>query len=308
MQVCLPRLPAGGGGTLCQASPTGPSTKGWFLVKACSRGARRRCFTFDTHAIMHYYGELRRIVAGIRHEQRVLREQGGQSTSLSSKPQPLGPKLLMSRRLDRCGTLRCRLRTWAPLIDNRSHYAAVFRTNNYRQAVNVAGSRTDVAYRNCESKGASCVEDQWLEWSTIMPTRRQLFPSTGLGATTSGGSLADLAIASCKRVDVFGAGMFSRGPGNHVVYQHYYDNSLTPHCRAPCLSADISRRVCRPKVDCGAPMNLTHAPSATGAAEMIASNLSSSEVPDNFYFRSELRLHVLHALGELNWVGYLPGY
>ena len=324
LQVCLPRLPAGGGGTLCQASPTGPSTKGWFLVKACSRGARRRCFTFDTHAIMHYYGELRRIVAGIRHEQRVLREQGGQGTS--PKPQLLGPKLLMSRRLDRCAlamaghTLRCGLRTWAPLIDNRSHYAAVFRTNNYRQAVNVAGSRTDVAYRNCESapKGASCVEDEWLQLSTIMPTRRQLFPSTGLGATTSGGTLADLAIASCKRVDVFGAGMFSRGPGNDVVYQHYYDNSLTPHCRAPCLSAvasrverrvskeeaDISRRVCRPKSDCGASLNLTHAPSATGAAEMIASNLSSSEVPDDFYFRSELRLHVLHALGELNWVWY----
>ena len=321
LQVCLPRLPEGGG-TFCQASPMQPPSKGWFLIKACARGARRRCFTFDTRAIMRYYGELRRIVTGIRQEQRVRREQDGRGTS--HEPKSLAPKLLASR-LGRCAlvmsghTLRCGRRKWARLIENRSHYAAVFRANNYGRAVDVAGSRTDVAYHNCEAapRGASCVEDQWLESSTIMPTRRQLLPSTGLGATISGGSLSDLAIASCKRVDVFGAGMFSRGPGNDVVYQHYYDNPLTTHCRAPCLSAvlnrvegqvsreeaNISRRVCLPKSECSA-INRTHAPSATGVVEMMASTLFASEVPDDFYFRSELRLHVLHALGELNWVWY----
>ena len=321
LQVCLPRLPEGGG-TFCQASPMQPPSKGWFLIKACARGARRRCFTFDTRAIMRYYGELRRIVTGIRNEQRVRREQDGRGTS--HEPKYLAPKLLASR-LGRCAlvmsghTLRCGRRKWARLIENRSHYAAVFRANNYGWAVDVAGSRTDVAYHNCEAapRGASCVEDQWLESSTIMPTRRQLLPSTGLGATISGGSLSDLAIASCKRVDVFGAGMFSRGPGNDVVYQHYYDNPLTTHCRAPCLSAvlnrvegqvsreeaNISRRVCLPKSECSA-INRTHAPSATGVVEMMASTLFASEVPDDFYFRSELRLHVLHALGELNWVWY----
>ena len=346
VQVCLPRLSAGGG-TLCQASPMDPSTKGWFLIKACARGAGRRCFTFDTGAIMHYYGELRQIVARIRsrrHEQHVLQKKGGQGTS--TEPQSLGPRL--RQQLDRCAlamsghSLRCGLRMWAPLIDNRSYYAAVFRANNYRQpvnvtryryrlntsvsvpAVNMAGSRTDFAYHNCESapKGASCVEDAWLESSTIMSTRRQLWPSTGLGAMTSGGTLTDLAIASCKRVDVFGAGMFSRGPGNDVVYQHYYDAGLTPHCRAPCLSAvasrlggrvsiaeaGISRLICSPKSDCGAirDCGIRDCSVAKRMASQIATSrtLPSSEVPDNFYFRAELRLHVLHALGELNWVWY----
>ena len=319
LQICLPGLSAGGG-TFCQSSPMGPSS--WFLIKACARGARSRCFTFDTRAITHYYGELRELMARIRLTTRTGR-RGPVLKGWGTPPEPQ-PKLLISRQLDRCAlamsghTLQCGLRTWAPLIDNPSHYDAVFRAND-RKATSVAGSRTDVAYHNCNSapKGASCVEDPWLEWSTFMPTRRQLSPSTGLGVTISGGTLIDLAIATCKRVDVFGAGMFSRGPGSDIVYQHYYDNSLTPHCTAPCLSAvasrveglvsrreaDISRRVCRPKSDCGA-INRTHAPSASGVVERMASAIAPSEVPDDFFIRSELRLHVLHALGELNWVWY----
>ena len=64
-----------------------------------------------------------------------------------------------------------------------------------------------------------------------------MLQGTGLGKAHSGGALLDLAIASCKRLDVFGAGMFSLGPGEDVVYQHFYDMPLTPHCRAPCLFA-----------------------------------------------------------------------
>lgn len=334
--VCLPRLSAPGG-TLCQASPMVPPAKGWFLIKACARGTDRRCYAFDTQSITLLYAELRHTMGRIRsrrHEQRAPRASDRSTFTPTDHrwPQPSVPARLMSRRLDRCAlamsghTLKCSVHPWAALIDNRSHYSAVFRANTYPRAGGAAGSRTDIAYHNCESapSGASCVDDRWLETSSFMPTRRRLVASTGLGIAHSGGTLVDLAVASCARVDVYGAGMFSRGPGDDVVYQHHYDSRLTSHCRAPCLAAavttgrrdwsfpawkispaevNISRHVCRPTSECDA-INRTHAPSASGALRRMTTPLYASEVPEDFYFLSELRLHILHALGVFNWVWY----
>ena len=87
--------------------------------------------------------------------------------------QPAGPARLMPRQLERCAlalsghTLKCGLRSWARVIDNTSHYDAVFRTNTYPHDIEgPSGVRTDVAYRQCHlaPKGASCVTDHWLQW------------------------------------------------------------------------------------------------------------------------------------------------
>ena len=69
------------------------------------------------------------------------------------------------------------------------------------------------------------------------------------------------------------------------------------------MEVEISKRVCRPTSDCFS-INTTHAPSASGAIEELPVPLFSSEVPDDFYFLSELRPHVLHTLGMINWVWY----
>ena len=334
-QVCLPEL-SGPGGTMCQASPIPHPAEGSFLLKACSRRSRQRCFRFDLNAIMQYSNALRHTMAKIRaHGSDVcpLRKKYKACTKEERDGvQPAGPARLMPRQLERCAlalsghTLKCGLRSWARVIDNTSHYDAVFRTNTYPHDIEgPSGVRTDVAYHQCHlaPKGASCVTDAWLLWSPFGLTRINMLEGTGLGKAHSGGALLDLALASCKRLDVFGAGMFSLGPGEDVVYQHFYDMPLTPHCRAPCLFAmpaaernraastlaggpmevEISKRVCRPMSDCFS-INTTHAPSASGAIEELPVPLFSSEVPDDFYFLSELRPHVLHTLGMINWVWY----
>jgi len=334
LQVCLPKPPVPGG-TLCQSSPIPSPDEGSFLLKACSRGSGQRCFRFDLHAIMEYSNELRRAMARIRahgSDMCPLRKKHRACTEEERNGvQPTGPARLMTRQLDRCAltlsghTLKCGLRSWARVIDNTSHYDAVFRANMYPQSEGPSGMRTDVAYRHCHRapEGASCITEDWLQWSTFGLDRFRVLQGTGLGIAHSGGTLLDLAIASCRRLDVFGAGMFSLGPGEDVVYQHWYDKPLTSHCRAPCLFAmsaaalnqtagklaggpmevEISKRVCHPMSDCYS-INTTHAPSASGQIEKLDMPLFSSEVPHDFYFLSELRPHVLHALGIINWVWY----
>ena len=54
LQVCLPEL-SGPGGTMCQATPIPYPAEGPFLLKACSKRSRQRCFRFDLNAIMEYF-------------------------------------------------------------------------------------------------------------------------------------------------------------------------------------------------------------------------------------------------------------
>lgn len=156
--------------------------------------------------------------------------------------------------------------------------------------------------------------------------------SSGLGLAHTGGAVLSTALAFCNETDVYGMGMFSEGPGHDVLYQHFYDSHFAPGCKAlrcwrgeggafTADSADgtlgggttgggggdrngndapdaatsrdarffrrFSKSVCRPHDVCG-----------TGRG------LPQSENPDDFFFRSELRLYVLHALGLIRWVWY----
>ena len=137
-----------------------------------------------------------------------------------------------------------------------------------------------------------------------------------------------LATAFCERVDVFGMGLFSIAPGQDVIYQHWDDPSFTTSCRehacwrgedevqfAARLAANArpkdakqhvldaaffrthSHRVCRPTDECSS----TYA--ALGA-RLGEKPLGASERHDDFFFLSELRLYVLHAMGVINWVWY----
>ena len=173
-QVCLPEL-SGPGGTMCQASPIPHPAEGSFLLKACSRRSRQRCFRFDLNAIMQYFNALRQTMTRIRAHGSDLCPLRKKACTKEERDgvQPSGPARLMPRQLERCAlalsghTLKCGLRSWARVIDNTSHYDAVFRTNTYPHDIEgPSGVRTDVAYRQCHlaPKGASCVTDHWLQW------------------------------------------------------------------------------------------------------------------------------------------------
>ena len=308
LEVCL-STPASGipGGILCQASPNLRTPGDFFLLKACARGVHPHCFQFSPANILNWAGALQRSMDNARNR------CADNMTCSPTQGSPRPKQLILRQRLERCAvvlsghSLKCGLRSWASRIDSL-RYQAVFRTNHYPSAVGAGGVRTDVAYNRCERagqipRGASCVTNKWLEWASILQTRNSMLAGTGLGIGHSGGMVTDVAIASCQNIDVFGAGMFSRGgPNADIVYQHWYDSRLTPHCRSPCLSQlkglvngtspsewQVSRRFCQPKKACDA-FNLT--------------NAAASEAPIDFYFLSELRLAVLHVLGLISWKWY----
>eukprot|EP00966_Prymnesium_polylepis_P322942 7379168-Prymnesium_polylepis.3 len=55
--------------------------------------------------------------------------------------------------------------------------------------------------------------------------------------------MVDLALAFCDEVDVFGTGMFSRGPGFDTIYHHYYERLFPSGCRqSACLTDDEAAR------------------------------------------------------------------
>ena len=144
-------------------------------------------------------------------------------------------------------------------------------------------------------------------WYRLCPQSRmcKLFNASGLGWAHSGGHIMDHAVAFCEQVDVYGMGLLSRGPGSDVLYQHYYDKRLAPHCNYRCATwglpwnENASRSLCRPRVACSEKVDL-HGPPGKGAWKIGVPLLS--EEYDDFFYRSELRLAVLQALGLINWV------
>lgn len=339
LEVCLPALDeASSGGIFCQVTPLAPPSTGFFISKACARGRDQHCLRYDVLAIQQLASRLSRTMADIRKHQADLcplrRRVVGRRACVvnASRAQRQGPAHLLRRRSERCAlvlsghSLKCNARSWAPLIDGQ-HYDVVLRANSYPSAAAGAGARTDVAFRKCDTApaDASCVTDKWLGWSTFFDTRQRLLKDTGLGMAHSGGMLTDLGIASCRSIDVFGTGMFSRGPGEDVVYQHHFDRALTSSCDSPCLmqlperqspdkwrrimvdhgispaELDVSRRICKPKSPC-----VCKSPCMINGtrAKAVGGHVAPSDRPLDFFFQSELRYPVLHAFGLINWVWY----
>ena len=75
----------------------------------------------------------------------------------------------------------------------------------------------------CDKGNRRCLLNAYLKYASAT----NFHSRTGLGYGRSGGSVLDVALAFCKHVDLFGAGLFSERPGTDVLYQHFYDSGFT---------------------------------------------------------------------------------
>lgn len=275
------------------------------MRKACSQGTRtRRCFKFNPGAIREWIAAMRLKVHA-----------------------PGSVSILPPDNLDRCAVvlsghvLRCSSQQWAAVIDS-PFYDAIFRTNVYPVAHpdcpvstklaevkgggEIAGRRTDIGYSGCRAAAQPgvceprfCLNGSKVtEWS--MSVRQN--PTLGLGLGHSGGLLVDAALAHCGEVHVFGAGLFSRGPGFDAVVQHWYDSDFSVDgCSEQCsldgfgegdrisFFSRFQSSLCRPSRACQAP-------------QAKAKLLPKSEIQGDFFYLSELRFPLYHALGLVNWI------
>jgi hypothetical protein len=90
---------------------------------------------------------------------------------------------------------------------------------------------------------------------------------------SSGGNTILAAMSLCDRLDVFGAGLFSTGPGDEKVYNHNYDE-------------EVNRCVVDPKSKTARRPLLTH----SWAFKWLKQRLAD-----------ELTMHILHAFGLIRW-------
>ena len=304
LSVCLPVLSKPSSDPkMCELAPSALPGQGFHMRKACSQGTRtRRCFEFNPGAIRAWIAAMRLKVHA-----------------------PSSVSLLPPENLNRCAVvlsghvLRCSSQPWAAVIDS-PFYDAIFRTNVYPVAHpdcpvstklaevagggKIAGSRTDFGHSGCRAAAQPgvceprfCMNGSKVyEWS--MSVRHN--PTLGLGLGHSGGLLVDAALAHCGEVHVFGAGLFSRGPGFDAVMQHWYDSDIsvdgcTEQCSLDGLGkGDRSRffsrfqsSLCRPSSPCQSPQ---------------AKALPASENHGDFFYLSELRFPLYHALGLINWI------
>lgn len=88
--------------------------------------------------------------------------------------------------------------------------------------------------------------------------------------------------------------------GADAVMQHWYDHSFTASCPATCSAEGVKqesrplyRALCRPEQSCRDALHTVDGKRMFGR---------TSEGQVDFFFTSELRLPVLHALGYLSWV------
>ena len=90
----------------------------------------------------------------------------------------------------------------------------------------------------------------------------------------SGGNALQAALAMCKRVDVYGAGLYSAGPSDDKIYAHAYDESV-----GLCLEPG-------PRVyEFGKKRGLA------GFFRWRRDRV-----------RNEMLMHVLHGMGHINWI------
>jgi hypothetical protein len=120
-----------------------------------------------------------------------------------------------------------------------------------------------------------------------------------IGTSHSGGVLLTYGMMACRRLNVYGMGMYS----NHTdfVYQHFYDSTIQDTCVNECWHGDYrlpnstkkdrdffrakSSQVCRPHTTCNTPQ----------------SGVPATENQIDFFVKSELKLHILHAFGIIDW-------
>ena len=303
------------------------------LRKACARGTAERCHRFDASAI---YAWVKAVREDARRTPTRTRPRGNGPMHI---PAATRCAVVMSGHTLRCGREWASLID-SPFYDAvfranaRLGGAAGQRTSFSMEngATMADATERDAACplrrpARCLPGGSQRTHPLY-RGKARAQALAQLLNRSGLGLGHSGGSVMGLATAFCERVDVFGMGLFSIAPGQDVIYQHWDDPSFTTSCRehacwrgedevqfAARLAANArpkdakqhvldaaffrthSHRVCRPTDECSS----TYA--ALGA-RLGEKPLGASERHDDFFFLSELRLYVLHAMGVINWVWY----
>ena len=97
---------------------------------------------------------------------------------------------------------------------------------------------------------------------------------------SSGGNALIAALALCKRVSLFGAGLYATGPTDDKRYVHYYDDNGVGQCANqsdPRIARYVERHLGRPGV------------------QRLIKQWRRDRI------QHELFLHVLHALGMIQW-------
>jgi len=199
-------------------------------------------------------------------------------------------------------SLRCGA-DWGDAINDHRVYGSVWRVNRFplqfaSKFHKKTGNRTTYGYG--EKCGRKSVPDASCLGSKIVEARIAAVHTSSLGYAKSGGVVKDTAISLCDRVDVYGYGLFGgdESPAD-LVYAHWYDDWISSVCvrDLPCyhqlvnVSQDIAVKMykffCNTSISC----------------DVLGSRISkASEHPVDFYFRSELRLHVLDAFGFIRWI------
>merc|ERR1712217_204807 len=123
-------------------------------------------------------------------------------------------------------------------------------------------------------------------------------PASGLGLGRPEGFIQDLAVALCKRVDLYGFGLFGSGDSDDLLHVNWYDTFFPIKCAqsGQCLhevittvsdmSIDVSKKYCR----------------FPAACEKVWESGPKSPDPMDWFFKYELRTHILEAFGFANWL------
>ena len=111
--------------------------------------------------------------------------------------------------------------------------------------------------------------------------------------------LLTYGMMACRHLNVYGMGMYSNN--TDYIYQHFYDSTISDTCVDECWNGDSklpnstqkdidffrahSNQVCRPQTMCDAEQ----------------SGVPATENQVDFFVKSELKLHILHAFGIIDW-------
>ena len=124
----------------------------------------------------------------------------------------------------------------------------------------------------------------------------------------SGGNALHAAISLCDRVDVYGAGLYSTAVGAPKVYVHLYDWGA-----GACIEPELYPAVAAKARQCETrPLLRGAADGATASRDARHQRQHQGKYPGTFCasreswararVRTELLLHVLHALEVVRWV------
>jgi hypothetical protein len=121
-----------------------------------------------------------------------------------------------------------------------------------------------------------------------------------VGTSHSGGVFLTHGLLQCSEVRVYGMGLYH--DDDDYVYQHYYDREIQSVCPTSCWHGNtslynvtgrdheffhaLSSQVCRPDIYCNTSQT---------------TNVPVSENQEDFFIKSEIKLHLLHALGMVTW-------